>query len=326
MANHYILPVFVGRYTLKEPANLLKFDDFILDSYPDTLASNLPQLDAIDLSTPDGIQAALQAANFDAESIDKTFFAIGNLCRLNIFNRKLMGETYVCDLAVSELAKWMTSDHVLASGCRAIHSMALDEDNTRLLLGAGACTVVVDAMNAFPDDANVAKHGAHAICNLASTTRNAEILHTQGASVAMSRVMMKFDGTPDVLVQVFRAISNLSLFPAAKLADENGGRVVSIARKYLNEIIAAKTDERTPYISSCESVVASALDCISRHILTSQDPRSSVASDECLQLMVDVLQHCKRNEDILIPCCEAIQYIPSRYWTNLKFWQSLAKR
>ena len=227
LARGFILPVAVGHYSL---GVLTKFTDFNPTLYPDsvgpvvavvpvptaasTAAAAAPvKIDtvkaagagagagavagaAVDLTTNEGVLAALSAQPLGEAAAEAALKALGNLCRLDTTstNANVLVPLGACEVVAAVVKRFLgTSAFVAVQGCYAMHSLALrSADACERLAAAGACELVASVLSQYPTNADVVLHTLWAVANLAGAEERKNRLGAAGAMEAVVAALTQY--------------------------------------------------------------------------------------------------------------------------------------
>ena len=227
LARNYIVPVHVGQCS---QGVLTKFTDFNPMMYPDSVgpesddggsnvdtASNIttPTAIVMDLTTCEGTIAALQIPSLGPADAEAALKAIGNLChdQESVVKLSLLG---ACEVAVKALLSYSTTNaFVAAQGCYTVRCLASGVNNPDhrkdKLVAAGAIEGTINALRAFPMNAEVVEQGCNAIYKLAGSDDREDKLVGGGAIDVVIKALRTFPENPEIVDVGIMAISNLSL-------------------------------------------------------------------------------------------------------------------
>jgi hypothetical protein len=152
----------------------------------------------------------------------RALMLIGCSCGASQVNRDRFGTFGACEVAVSALKKFGTTNaYVAKEGCRAISSLCADTSgaNQYRVAACGGCEAVVGALKAFgTTNPDVAKQGCNAIANLCNLSfTNKELVGECGGCEVVVSAMKEFGTTnAEVAQHGCGAIFNLSALDANK--------------------------------------------------------------------------------------------------------------
>jgi len=114
--------------------------------------------------------------------VENALWSIPNFASGNAENKAKLVQAGACQAVIEAMSRHASSSDVANYGCRAISSLATDDDNRAKLGRAGACQAVVEAMSRHASSSDVAKYGCIAIYILAiNNADNKRILLAAGA-------------------------------------------------------------------------------------------------------------------------------------------------
>ena len=224
LARNYIVPVHVGQFS---QGVLTKFMDFNPMMYPDRVgpesdhdtASNIttPTAAVMDLTTCEGTIAALQIPSLGPAEAEATLKAIGNLCRLDNENAKVLDKLGACEVVVKVLLVYATTNAFVAvQGCYAVHSLIKGTWTPQgtcaeELAAAGATEAVVKALQSFPTNTDVAINVCWAIGNLAFGSDDVkDKLVAAGAIDEVVKAFRNYPTNAEIFRWGLKAIANLA--------------------------------------------------------------------------------------------------------------------
>jgi len=156
--------------------------------------------------------ADLKHAGTDASKTEAALRAIANLSRMCAANRTELVALGACEAVAAALRTFSRNPYVVAQGCYAVCSMALDHEQPGQpsttsgkgrMVAAGGCELVMETLKVFEEDLEVVNYAARSVVKITIAT---------GEAAALGRSLLMKMGCVSALVACCRSFpSNAEL-------------------------------------------------------------------------------------------------------------------